>query len=259
MAKIEERLGDIEGSLSALAERLTQDDHETVYPAESAILSGSQPPQSDSSQGSGGCASDSLQHCIFRNHKSQIDRYYGPGALPTLCREFQATISTPPTSSASSRHRETLEQHLGRIIQEAGDQGAGLGRSTGPMPLRLPAKQLFLLVQSQFFQRCRWAMNVFAAGLFRARVEQLYTRPLTIDDTPWVLSLHLITFLVLGLEQEEPGRQLDARIHISNIFGWGVSWSEKSSMLVPRLIDVQALALLVSLFFILRSLSSSEI
>ncbi|KAH1786816.1 hypothetical protein KXX20_008813 [Aspergillus fumigatus] len=244
MAKIEERLGDIEDSLSALAARLTHDDHEKEYPAESAIPSGFHQLQSDTSEESGGSVSDLLQHCIFRHHESQIDRYYGPGAFPTLGREFQATVSAPPASSASSSASETLEQHMGRLIQDAGDQGACLRRSTGQVPLRLPAKQLFLLVQSQFFQRCRWATSIFAAGLFRTRVEKLYTQPLTIDDTPWVLSLHLITLLVLGLEQEEPPRQLDAEIHISNIFDWGVSWSERTSLMVPRLIDVQTLALL---------------
>ncbi|KAF7179724.1 hypothetical protein CNMCM7691_008774 [Aspergillus felis] len=245
VAKIEERLGDIEERLSALAARLIQDDHEKVYPAESAIPSGSQPPQSDTSEESGGSVSGPVQHCIFRNHESQIDRYYGPGALATLCREFQAAVSTSSASTASSSPSDTVEQHLGRLILGAGDQGAAsLGRCTGEMPLRLPAKRLFLLIQSQFFQRCQWAMDVFAAGLFRARVEQLYTRPLTIDDTPWVLSLHLITLLVLGLEQEEPGHQLDTQIHISDIFAWGVSWSERSSLMAPRLIDVQTLALL---------------
>jgi hypothetical protein len=152
---------------------------------------------------------------------------------------------------------DAIENRLNDVCLEAGDESRGrthLGdaNSDQSMPTHLPPRQLFLVAQSQFFQNCPWASELFAAARFRDQVERLYSGPLTPEDEPWALCLHTIALLVLGPEVQMIDQNHMDKSHLyskqsspSRLIGWQANFSNRPILLQPRLITVQTLALLV--------------
>lgn len=179
------------------------------------------------------------------NHHYHNDRYYGPGTLLALCHRFKRTLLGSPRDSIDNSTQHGLELHLNLLCSEAGSEESISGaRPAQITAMQLPPKQLFMVVQSQFFQHCHYATDIFVPSRFRMKVEQLYERPLMPGDEPWAICLHTLTLLVLGpgaimmLQQLCTGAPGLLAVH--------AAVTDPSILVAPQLINVQTLTLLVS-------------
>lgn len=184
---------------------------------------------------------DSVHDFIAPTHHYHHDRYYGPGTLLGLCDRFRRTLLE---SNGDTTNQESIEQHLNILCSEAGSEESMSGaRPTQMTAMQLPPKQLFMVVQSQFFQHYHYATNIFLPSRFRTKVEELYARPLMAGDEAWTICLHALTLLVLGPEATMMSQELGTGP--SGLLAVHAAVADPGILMAPQLINVQTLTLLV--------------
>ena len=199
---------------------------------------------------------------IVRSQGDFIDRYHGPGTLFALCKEFSDTTlseqwtQSPPlakneTQQSKKQDRpaknEAVKDLLARMCLEAGIE-ASFELQSDHTPVRLSPKQFFLMVQTQFFQQADYATDIFVQTCFRSNVERIYSRPFTPADEAWAICFNIIILLVLGSEVSTQDNDPLVGSQFARPFLLTVrtALSNPRVLMAPKLINVQALALLVS-------------
>ncbi|KAJ6087152.1 hypothetical protein N7467_006066 [Penicillium canescens] len=186
---------------------------------------------------------ESLDGLTAPNHHYHNDRYYGPGTLLALSHRFRRTLLESTGDAVNHPIQEGLEQHLNFLCSEAGSEESLSGARPAQLTaMQLPPKQLFMVVQSQFFQHCHYATDIFVPSRFRMKVEQLYARPLMAGDEAWTICLHTLTLLVLG-----PGARLMSQelcTGPSGLLAVHAAVTDPGILVAPQLINVQTLTLL---------------
>ena len=204
----------------------------------------------------------SKDHHIVRSQRDLLDRYHGPCTLFALCKEFyDATLSeqgtqTPflaedetqnsPKQDRQARN-EAVKDLLARMCLEAGIEES-LDLQLDPTPVRLPPKQFLLMAQTQFFQQADYATDIFVETCFRSNVERIYSRPFSAADEAWAICFNVIMLLVLGLELSSQGNDplVGSQFALPFLLTVRTALNNPRILMTPKLINVQALALLVS-------------
>lgn len=202
---------------------------------------------------------------VVRGQVDLTDRYHGPGTLFTLCNSFRDIAVSergkqkpPPTENGSqqstgqnrSAATEAVEDILTRLCLEAGAEGSFFDLQSDHTPIRLPPKQFLLVVQTQFFQQAHYATDIFVQSRFRSNMERIYSRPFAPADEGWAICFKTIILLVLGSENLTQGNDplFGSQFASSFLSTVRTALSNPRFLMAPKLINVQALALLVSTF-----------
>jgi len=114
--------------------------------------------------------------------------------------------------------------------------------------IRLPPKQFLLTIQTQYFQQADYTTDIFVQSCFWSNVERIYSRPFTPADEPWAICLNTIILLVLGSESIAEGNDPLAGSQFAQPFLLTIrtALSNPRVLMAPKLVNIQALALLVS-------------
>jgi hypothetical protein len=193
-----------------------------------------------------------------------MDRYHGPCSLFALCNEFRDLILSeqrkrdPAQPEEGSQHSqkkqytmnndEAVQEVLARLCLEAGLEES-FDLHSDQVPIRLPPKQFLLMAQTQFFQQADYTTDIFVHSSFWSNVDQLYSRPFKPGDEAWAICFNTIILLVLGsATPAQRGNQtlVGSQFALPFLLAVRTALSNPGVLMAPKLINVQALALLVS-------------
>lgn len=196
---------------------------------------------------------------IVRSHGDLVDRYHGPCTLFALCNEISATVISQQADWSTSLGKDgfqirnggytsprggLIEQMLTRMCLDAGIEES-FDLKQGQPPASLPPKRLLHMVQSQFFQNADYTTDIFLLENFSYNMERVYSQPLSPADEGWAICFNTIILLVLGTESTTPGSTRSQ--FVSPLLEIVSAALNNSRVLMsPKLVNVQALALLVS-------------
>jgi hypothetical protein len=187
-------------------------------------------------------------------------RYHGPCTLFALCNEFSGILeqqmqpsSRDESLSTQQEYRtrvETIQGALARMCLEAGMEDS-FDLQSEQVPIRLPPKHFLLMLQDQFFQQADYATDIFVQSSFSANVERIYSQPFNNANEAWAICFNTIILILLGSETSDQGNDPITRSQFALPFLLTVrtALSNPRVLMAPKLINVQALALLVSLYF----------
>lgn len=202
---------------------------------------------------------------IVRSQGDLIDRYHGPCTLFALCKDFCDTIlserqmqGSPSSQSqpqqgemqdGAARNEELRGLLTGLYLEAQIEETFDL--PPGYYPVRLPPKQFLLMAQTQFFQQCDYTTDIFVQSNFLSHVERIYSRPFAPADEAWAICFNVVILLVLGFENPNHGSNdslLGSQFVRPFLLTVRMALSNPRILMAPKLINVQALALLVSWF-----------
>jgi hypothetical protein len=198
---------------------------------------------------------------IFGSQDDLTDHYYGPCTLFALCKEFcDAVLSRKETQVRYPEYfsgdvqqceglNEQLQSLLTRLYGDASPEEAfdlhSAHSTIGP-----PQKQLLLIAQSQFFQQADYTTDIFVQSNFLSHVDSIYSRPVVAQaDEAWAICFNVIILLFLGPENPNRGKNdllLGPRAVRQILDTVRMALSNPQIVMVPKLVNVQALTLLVS-------------
>lgn len=209
------------------------------------------------------------RHAV-RSEKDLEDRYHGPCSLLVLCTEFRDLILSeqrkrdlrqPGNDSPSSQkkqdttfHDEAVQGLLTRLCLEASLEDS-FDHQSDHVPIRLPPKQFLLMAQAQFFERADFTTDLFVRSSFTSNIERLYSRPFNPSDEAWAICFNTIILLVLGSEnstQHNNDPIVGSQFALPFLMTVRTALSNPQVLMAPKLINVQALALLVSDFSLMN-------
>ncbi|KAH9210394.1 hypothetical protein DL95DRAFT_448845 [Leptodontidium sp. 2 PMI_412] len=180
---------------------------------------------------------------VDRNSVTQIERYYGPRTLVSLCRDFAADLA----SCYGNTNNEVvtgLVNHLlfdsTRVNEDCLDLlELGSGR-TELNTCNLPPKHLLSVMLDSFIKQADYSTNIFCRRSIQEAIERVYEEPSTPASEPWALCFNLIILLTLG--SDDPVRSDDP--FVRPMLQAAQAMAEKPSRFMStRFANVQALAL----------------
>ncbi|KAF4335934.1 GAL4-like transcriptional activator [Fusarium beomiforme] len=178
---------------------------------------------------------------IVRNTSQSLDRYHGPCSLYALCKEFQDDplfyISENNISGQSAVPEQVLLQEM---INEASNE-PHLDMLSHPAGICLPPRQFLNLVIGPFFKNIDYATDVFVRSNFQPHVDRIYSQPIGPSDEGWAVCFNAI--VLLGIKKE-PTIQGNSHFVQTLLQTLKVAINNPRVFLTPRLVNVQALALL---------------
>jgi hypothetical protein len=198
-------------------------------------------------------------HQIVRSQGDLTDRYHGPCTLFALCNEFcNAALlgqQGPPTEDEAQQSRkedsttkiEVVRDVLARMCLEASTEEP-FNPQSEYMPIRLPPKEILLIVQTYFFQWVGYETDVFVQSRFWSNTERIHSQPFTPDNEVWAICFNTIILLVLGSGGLTQGNDplVGPQFSLHFLSTVRTALSNYCVLMVPKLINVQTLALLVS-------------
>lgn len=115
--------------------------------------------------------------------------------------------------------------------------------------IHLPPKQLLLMVLPQFFSHLDSSTDIFVEAKLATNIERVYSSPSTSTNDAWAICFNIIILLVLGAE--DPSRGTDSLVgsqfSLPFFHVMRAAFHRAHLLTTPKLINVQSLALLVSL------------
>lgn len=209
---------------------------------------------------------------VIRNWSNHTDRYHGPCTLFALCNEFcnallsvgtmRAPGSAEDESQRGTRHNrpaidDAAKNLLEQLCLEAGVEEF-VDLQADPTPIQLPPKQVLLVAQEKFFQQADYATDLFAHSCFRSNVKRVYSRPLTTADEAWAICFNAIVLIILGPESlnQNSDPQIAAQFFRPYLLTILSAVSNSRVLMVAKIVNVQALALLVSTACIIKTYAS---
>jgi hypothetical protein len=178
---------------------------------------------------------------IIRDGGTQIERYYGPWTRVALCRDFQADLA----SGVGSASDEVVDGLVNQMLLDAtGADDDYLDLQARPdTTIYLPPRQLLSVTLNGFLKQADYSTDIFCHQTIYEAVDRIYKDPSSPISEPWILCFNLIILISLGGEhpvfREDP-------------FLWPIFQAthaavrKPSLFMVPRLVNIQALALFVS-------------
>jgi hypothetical protein len=118
------------------------------------------------------------------------------------------------------------------------------------VPIRLPPKQLLTMALPQFFSQVDYSTDLFVEAHFTANIERIYSRSTSPTDDAWAICCNTVILLVLGSENWTMGNDplMVTQFAVPLFQAMRAALRQAKFLTTPRLINVQALALLVSRF-----------
>ena len=262
MGVLEDRLSNIEGGLSLLTTLLKASGSQKPC---LDIATDEEPPTTFSTieqLNEEEASIPAKNRYIVRSQVDRIDRYHGPSTLFALCKEFSdISLSERPSDNPSSASDESQPNEQNRSVKDEAvkDVLAFMCAEAGNEeyfdiqsdfnPVRLPPKQFLLMVQSQFFQQPDYVTDIFVQSSFWSNVERIYSRPYMPGDEAWIYIYNIIILLVLGSEISTDSNPLvGPQFTQPFLLAVRTALSNTRVLMAPKLVNVQALALLVSTY-----------
>lgn len=181
---------------------------------------------------------------VVRDDGTQIERYHGPWTLLALCRDFGAKIAFH-TSESNDKVVGGLVERMLLDLTRTDDDSLHLGVRPGQpdTPICLPPRQLLSIMLDSFLKQADYSTNIFSRQTIYEAVERVYKEPSSPASEPWALCFNLIILLTLGAEHPVRSDDTFARPMLQAVYATA---RKPSCFMSPRLVNVQALALLVS-------------
>lgn len=180
---------------------------------------------------------------VVRNKALSVDRYYGPCSLFTLCKEFHddpGFVAETPGSMVDQ------DGSIGALLQQMcadARREDHLEMSSGTAVTCLPPRQLLTIVAGQFFKNADYATDIFVHSHFQMELDRIYASSLDPADEAWAACFNAIVLLAIGKDHSGHGAGPFAQPFFQTL---GMATNNPRVFMVPRLVNVQALALLVS-------------
>jgi hypothetical protein len=181
---------------------------------------------------------------IVRNDSQSLDRYHGPCSLYALCKEFHDDpIFGGPEKNTATHTAVPEHGMLQEMLNEAGNE-PHLDIPSQPVGICLPPRQFLNLVVGPFFKNTDYATDVFVRSTFQPQIDRMYSQPIGPFDEGWAVCFNVI--VLLGIKSE-PTTQGNSHFIQSLLQTMRMAINNPRVFLTPRLVNVQALALLVRL------------
>lgn len=182
---------------------------------------------------------------VVRDEGTQIERYHGPWTLVALCRDFGAELA----SHAGARHNEVVAGLVDRMLSELtriDDDNPDLGANPGePVTgICLPPRQLLSIILDSFLKQADYSTDIFSRQSIYEAVDRVYKEPSNPASEAWALCFNLVILLTLGAEHPVRSDDPFARPMLQAVYA---AARNPNCFMLPRLVNVQALALLVSI------------
>lgn len=107
----------------------------------------------------------------------------------------------------------------------------------------LPPKQLLSMVLSQFFRDADYTTDIFVQTNFQKQLDRVYAHPSDPANEAWAVCFNVIVLLVVGIDQTTKSNDPFIQPYLNAL---RMTVNNPRVFLGPRLVNVQALALLVS-------------
>ncbi|KFA51947.1 hypothetical protein S40293_07066 [Stachybotrys chartarum IBT 40293] len=270
--RLESRLTGIEGELFWLTSRLKAESgffQQRTPSSDSVGLSSDDIRSVDQSGLSATYHKPKVSERVVRGHDNQGDQYHGPGTLVSLCYDLKETLvqkdilgespESPSSGSSNSKSTATAKMHdppeihgkkakcadlMDRICATASFEAQI--PLADPVAIRLPPKQLLLMVIPQYLSNVDYTTDLFVEPHLAANIERIYLRPPTPANDAWAICFNTIILLVLDTEDVRQGNDPLARSQFSLPFFQvtQAAFQQAHLLTTPRLINIQALALL---------------
>jgi hypothetical protein len=193
----------------------------------------------------------------------------GPYTLFTLCKDFCDTVVSYNLSEQENLHAlgqsakynflEALEmpdsnllsRHLDSLCREASIQNEIAWLEDTNRSVTLPPKQFLLMMQSQFFQNLDYSTDIFVQSHVTNQIEGIYGQQLVDSDgEAWAICFNIIILLMIGgVNSNDSVDGLDGGQFVEPFLSAVHAGVNNARILtLPRLINVQAVTLLVSVF-----------
>lgn len=254
---LEERLGGIEDKLTAITSMLG------VTGGQGLSDSVAEDDTRDLLVANGKTVDDvSLRPITDRhNARSRNDlttSYQGPCTLSAMSKEFRDAVLTrkatqgkgPNYPSTDLRGNSTQSKKLRDLlaglccdpgVEETFDIPTA-GSGIGP-----PPKHCLIYAQNHFFQRVDYTTDIFVQSSFQSHVDRIYNQSPAKADEAWATCFNVIVLIVFGSENPSAGKNdvlLGTVRHFLDTVRFALS--NPRILMAPKLINVQALTLLVS-------------
>ncbi|XEV05753.1 hypothetical protein FSHL1_011040 [Fusarium sambucinum] len=178
---------------------------------------------------------------IVRNTSQSLDRYHGPCSLYALCKEFHDDPIFGVSENNTATHTAVPEHAmLQEMLYEAGNE-PHLDVPSQPTGICLPPRQFLNLVIGPFFKNTDYATDVFVRSTFQPQIDRIYSQPIGPSDEGWAVCFNVI--VLLGIKRE-PTTQGNSHFIQSLLQTMRMAINNPRVFLTPRLVNVQALALL---------------
>lgn len=165
-----------------------------------------------------------------------------------LILETQGTLAmkdAPPIDNKVSCPK-SLQNLLTDLYQIAvSEQAVNMGHDN--QPILPPPRQLLAMACVPFFQSGDFATDLFCQSTFWANIERIYSAPFSANDNAWAICFNLI--VLLGLGAEKPDSESGAEFLKPFMQNVTRAFTCSTLLLNPKIINLQALALLVRHIF----------
>jgi hypothetical protein len=181
---------------------------------------------------------------VVRHGGTQIERYYGPWTLVALCRDFEADLA----SHVGSSNGEVVGGLINKMLLDTtrtDDDNLDPGTRPGQLDtsICLPPRQLLSAMLDSFLKQADYSTDIFCRKTIYEAVERVYKEPSSPTSEPWALCFNLIILLTLGAEHPVHSEDPFVRPMLQAAYA---AAKKPSCFMSPRLVNIQALALLVS-------------
>ncbi|RKK76111.1 hypothetical protein BFJ69_g7217 [Fusarium oxysporum] len=232
----------LEGQLHSIQNDLS--DLTSLVKGGSSVRSLSLPAEEWIPENHSGTYSTSTPHInrhIVRNTSQSLDRYHGPCSLYALCKEFSDDPSfCVSENNGSGQNAVSEHMMLQEMLNEASSE-PHLDMLSHPVGICLPPRQFLNLVIGPFFKNVDYATDVFVRSNFQPHVDRIYSQPIGPADEGWAVCFNVI--VLLGIKKE-PTIQSNSHFVQTLLQTLKMAVNNPRVFLTPRLVNVQALALL---------------
>jgi len=166
---------------------------------------------------------------------------YTACSLPALCEETHDMLM-----SDSQGGHDTKDGIINLLteLRRIGNTELPSNVEYDNSPILLPPRQLLAMACVSFFRSGDFSTDLFCQSVFWANVDRIYNSPLSENDNAWAICFNLIILLGVGAETSNSGSSAEflkpVMLNVTRAFGC------ITLFLAPKLINIQALALLVS-------------
>ncbi|KAF4445104.1 hypothetical protein F53441_10946 [Fusarium austroafricanum] len=178
---------------------------------------------------------------IVRNTSQSLDRYHGPCSLYALCKEFHDDpMFAISEDNACGQNVLSEQMMLQEMLNEASNE-PHFDMPSHPVGICLPPRQLLNLVVGPFFKNVDYATDVFVRSNFQPHIDRIYSQPIAPSDEGWAVGFNIIVLLGIKKEPTIQGNSHFAQTLLQTL---KMAINNPRVFLTPRLVNVQALALL---------------
>ncbi|KAM5347989.1 hypothetical protein ACJ41O_007813 [Fusarium nematophilum] len=190
----------------------------------------------------GGGATDTRKdRHIVRDEQHLVDRYHGPSSLYTLCKEFHDDpIFETSEADAILDNDIAIRIMLQQLLTDAGKEEY-LDIPSEHTGICLPPRQFLSIVVGQFFKNADYATDIFVRSNFQVHLDRVYSQPLKPSDEGWAVCFNVIVLLAIRKDQTNQGNNSFIQPFLQTL---RMAVNNPRVFLTPRLVNVQALALL---------------